>query len=114
MRPRAWCGDPLRWQPRAPYRGRLALLYVYELDTDFQHFASVGRLMEKGSSAEAEAILKRQRPRHHARVRPLARDVLRKGNRHEELFKLAKEHPEFSMLVLGAAPGAKPGPLSRP
>ena len=34
-----------------------------------------------------------------------------RGNRREELFKLIKEHPEISILVLSAAAGRKPGPL---
>lgn len=91
--------------------GRVALLYVYELDLDFQHFASVGRLMEKEASAEAEEILKRHAldiTKESGRVPDM---FVRKGKRREELFHLVKEHPEMSVLVLGAAPGAKPGPL---
>jgi nucleotide-binding universal stress UspA family protein len=91
--------------------GRVALLYVYDVDMDFQHWASVGRLMEKEAAAQAEAILKRHAldiTRESGRVPEM---YVRKGQRREELFKLVKEHPEFSILVLGAAPGAKPGPL---
>src|SRR5689334_15112404 len=65
--------------------GRLALLYVYELDTDFQHFASVGRLMEKEASAEAEAILKRHALDITRESGRLPEMFVRKGNRREEL-----------------------------
>lgn len=91
--------------------GRIALLYVYELDTEFQHFASVGRLMEKEAEAEAEAILKRQAldiARESGRVPEM---FVRKGQRQDELFGLVRDHPEISMLVLGSATGVKPGPL---
>ena len=91
--------------------GRLALLYVYQLDTEFQHWSAVGKLMEQEAAAEAEAILKRQAldiARESGRVPEM---FIRQGKRREELFKLVKEHPEISILVLGAAPGAKPGPL---
>jgi len=91
--------------------GRLALLYAYDLELDFQHFVSVGRLMEQEARAEAETIIKRHAldiTRESGRVPEI---FVRKGNRREELFKLVKEHPEISVLVLGSAPGAKPGPL---
>jgi nucleotide-binding universal stress UspA family protein len=91
--------------------GRVALLYVYDLDTDFQHWSAVGRLMEKEAEAQAEAILKRHAldiARESGRMPEM---FVRKGTRRDELFKLVKDHPEFSILVLAAAPGAKPGPL---
>ena len=91
--------------------GRVALLYVYELDMEFQHFSSVGRLMEKVAEAAGEAILKRHAldiARESDRVPDM---FVRRGARRDELFKLVKDHPEISILVLAAAPGAKPGPL---
>jgi hypothetical protein len=91
--------------------GRLALLYTYNLDMDFAHFASVGRLMEQEAHAEAETVIKRHAldiTKESGRVPEV---FVRKGIAREELFKLITEHPEFSILVLAAAPGAKPGPL---
>jgi nucleotide-binding universal stress UspA family protein len=91
--------------------GRLALLYAYEAGLDFQEFASVGRLMEKEAHAEAEEIIKRHAldiTKESGRVPEI---YVRKGNTREELFRLVKEHPEISILVLAAAHGAKPGPL---
>ena len=91
--------------------GRVALLYAYELELDFQHFASVGRLMEREAMTEAESIINRHAldiTRESGRVPEI---FVRKGTSREELFKLVKEHPEISVLVLAAAPGAKPGPL---
>jgi nucleotide-binding universal stress UspA family protein len=91
--------------------GRLALLYVYELDTEFQHWTSVGRLMEQEAGAEAEAILKRHALDIVRESGSVPEMFVRKGTRREELFRLVGDHPEFSVLVLGAAAGAKPGPL---
>ena len=91
--------------------GRIALLYVYDLDTEFQHWSAVGRLMESEAEADAESILKRHAldiARESGRVPEM---FVRKGTRREELFRLVKDHPEISILVLAAAAGAKPGPL---
>jgi hypothetical protein len=81
------------------------------VELDFQEFASVGRLMEKEALADAEEIIKRHAldiTKESGRVPEI---YVRKGNTREELFKLVKEHPEISILVLAAARGAKPGPL---
>jgi len=91
--------------------GRLALLYTYDLEMDFAHFASVGRLMEQEARAEAEAIIKRYSLDITKESGRLPDVYVRKGVAKDELFKLIGEHPEFSILVLAAAPGAKPGPL---
>jgi nucleotide-binding universal stress UspA family protein len=91
--------------------GRIALLYVYDLDKDFQQFAAVGNLMEEEAKRTAEETLQR----YAAVVRTTTGRVpdmfVRKGNSREELFALVNAHPEISILVLGAAPGQKPGPL---
>jgi len=91
--------------------GRIALLYAYDLELDFQHFASVGKLMEREAQAEADAIIKRHALDITKESGRIPEVYVRKGQRREELFKLVKEHPEISVLVLAAAPGAKPGPL---
>jgi len=91
--------------------GKLALLYVYDLDKDFQQFAAVGNLMEEEAKKTAEEALQRHAAVIQSAVGRVPEMFVRKGNSREELFKLVAEHPEISMLVLGAAPGKKPGPL---
>ena len=91
--------------------GRLALLYTYDIDTEFQHFATVGRLLEQEVRADAEATIKRYAldiAKESGRVPDV---YVRKGKPRDELFALIEEHPEFSVLVLAAAPGKKPGLL---
>jgi len=91
--------------------GRVALLYVYDLDKDFQQFAAVGNLMEKEALHNAEDALQRHAMVIQQAVGRVPEMFVRKGSSREELFKLVAEHPEISILVLGAAPGKKPGPL---
>lgn len=91
--------------------GRVALLYVYELDKDFQQFAAVGNLMEQEAMRNAEEALQRHAAAIQSSIGRVPEMFVRKGNLREELFKLVAEHPEISILVLGAAPGRKPGPL---
>jgi nucleotide-binding universal stress UspA family protein len=91
--------------------GRVAMLYVYDIDKDFQQFAAVGNLMEQEAKRTAEDALQRHAAVIHQAVGRMPEMFVRKGNSREELFKLVAEHPEISILVLGAAPGKKPGPL---
>jgi nucleotide-binding universal stress UspA family protein len=91
--------------------GKLALLYVYDLDKDFQQFAAVGNLMEQEAKKTAEEALQRHAAVIQNTIGRVPEMFVRKGNSREELFKLVAEHPEISILVLGAAPGKKPGPL---
>lgn len=91
--------------------GRLALLYVYDIDKNFQQFAAVGNLMEREAKQAAEEALKTHALLIQQNIGRVPDMYVRKGNRREELFALVAEHPEISILVLGAAPGKKPGPL---
>ena len=95
--------------------GRMAMLYVYDIDKDFQQFAAVGNLMEEEAKRTAEEALQRHATPaisgRRVRINRVPEMFVRKGNSREELFKLVVEHPEISILVLGAAPGKKPGPL---
>jgi len=91
--------------------GRVALLYVYTTEKDFQHFAFVGNLMEEEAKRDAEEALKRHALQIQKTIDRVPEMYVREGNRREQLFKLVAEHPEISILILGAAPGAKPGPL---
>ena len=91
--------------------GRMAMLYVYDIDKDFQQFAAVGNLMEEEAKRTAEEALQRHAAVIQTATNRVPEMFVRKGNSREELFKLVVEHPEISILVLGAAPGKKPGPL---
>jgi nucleotide-binding universal stress UspA family protein len=91
--------------------GRIALLYVYDLDKDFQQFAAVGNLMEQEAKRTAEETLQRHATVIQSATGRVPDMFVRKGNSREELFALVAAQPEISILVLGAAPGQKPGPL---
>ena len=91
--------------------GRVALLYVYTVETDFHHWKYVTALADAEARLEAENILKLHALRVVQETGRTPDTYVRQGDRRAELFALVKEHPEISMLVLGAAPGTKPGPL---
>lgn len=91
--------------------GRVALLYVYNVDTDFHHWKFVSRMADAEARAEAENILKLHALRVVQETGRTPDTYVRNGDKRAELFALVKEHPEISMLVLSSAPGNKPGPL---
>jgi len=91
--------------------GRVALLYVIE-PADFQEWVGVGELMREEARQEAEQAL--QKIAADVQKLSAAMPVLfvREGARRDELLKLIDEEPTISILVLGAATGARgPGPL---
>ncbi len=93
--------------------GKLALLYVIDMESDreFQHWQFVGDLLEQEAQEAAQNVLNRhaQQVRKDSGSEPI--QYIRSGNTRDELFALLEEHPEISILVLGSAPGEKPGPL---
>ena len=91
--------------------GRIALLCVYEIEKDLQTFVFVGNAIEQDTKAAAEETARRHAEKIYNASGRTPDIYVRKGNRREQLFALVAEHPEFSILVLGAAPGARPGPL---
>jgi nucleotide-binding universal stress UspA family protein len=91
--------------------GRVALLYVYAVDKEFHHWKFVTAMADSEARQEAENILKLHALRVVQETGRTPDTYVREGDRRSELFALVKEHPEISMLVLSAAPGAKPGPL---
>lgn len=91
---------------------RVALLYVIDTPTDFQHWATVADLMREEARDEAEQKLQRAA----AMVQRLSGGYpilyIREGVRLEEVIKLIQEEPDISILILGAAVGPQgPGPL---
>jgi nucleotide-binding universal stress UspA family protein len=93
--------------------GQVALLYVIDTETgkDFQHWHFVGNLMEEEAEQQARDALSRYSGQIERDAGSKPAQYIRKGNQREELFALVKEHPEISILILGSAPGEKPGPL---
>lgn len=87
------------------------MLYVYQIDHDFHHWRFVSEMVEQEAQQDAENVLKLHALRVVQETGRRPETYVRKGNRREELFKLVKEHPEISILVLSAATGRKPGPL---
>jgi nucleotide-binding universal stress UspA family protein len=93
--------------------GKIALLYVIDMESskDFQHWQFVGNLIEKEAQETAENTLSRHAAQITKESGSTPDQYVRKGNVQDELFALVKEHPEISILLLGSAPGEKPGPL---
>ena len=91
--------------------GRVALLYVYQVDQEFHHFKFVSELADQEARQEAEDIVRLHALRIVQETGRTPATYVRQGARRAELFKLIKEHPEISILVLSAAPGKKPGML---
>ncbi len=91
--------------------GRVALLFVYDIDTEFHHWKYVTAMADAEARQEAENTLKLHALRVEQETGRTPDTYVRRGRRRVELFKLVKEHPEISILILSAAPGAKPGPL---
>lgn len=91
--------------------GKVALLYVYDVDPDFMHYRFVQELADKEARADAVGVLRVYAQRVLKETGREPDLYVRKGNRRDQLFKLVKEHPELSLLVLSSAIGKKPGPL---
>lgn len=91
--------------------GKIAVLCAYDVDKELQTFAFVGKTIEDDAKTAAQQQAQRHADRIYEAIERSPDLYIRKGNRRDELFALVAEHPEFSILVLGAAPGARPGPL---
>ena len=91
--------------------GRVALLRVIE-PTEFQHFASIGKLMREEARQDAEALLQRLATEVNDLSGQLPVLYVREGNPREELINLINEEPMISVLNLAADTGpGGPGPL---
>lgn len=93
--------------------GKIVLLYVIDMDTgkEFQHWHFVGNLMEQEAQEAAQNALNRCASAIRAELGRPPVQYIRKGNPQEELFALARDEEKVSNLLLGSAPGEKPGPL---
>lgn len=91
--------------------GRVALLAVVE-PADAQDWMGVNELMREEARMAAEQTLQKLAADVQKTSNAMPILIIREGNRRDELLKLIEEEPSMSILVLGAATGAKgPGPL---
>jgi len=91
--------------------GVVALLRVIE-PAEFQHFASIGKLMKEEARQEAEDLLERLATEVNAQSGHLPVLYVREGDPREELITVITEEPSISVLVLAADTGpGGPGPL---
>lgn len=103
----------LRYASRraAKTNGRVAMCYVIE-PSDYQEWVGVSNLIRDEARTQAEAVMQKMA----GDVQKISGNFpilyFREGDRQEEVMKLIDEEPTISILVLGAATGAKgPGPL---
>jgi nucleotide-binding universal stress UspA family protein len=91
--------------------GRVALLRVIE-PPEFQHFASIGNLMQAEARQAAETLLQRLAETVHETSGEVPMLYVRDGESRDQLLKLIDEEPSISILVLAAGTGPEgPGPL---
>lgn len=91
--------------------GAVVLLYVIG-PSDFQHWIGVENIMRAEATDEAETTLGRfaDMIRAYADIEP--EQVIREGNRAEEIVKLIDEDEDIAILVLAAGTEREgPGPL---
>ena len=91
--------------------GKIALLYVYDVDYDFTHYKYVQELANAAARANADGVLRIFAQRILKETGREPDLYVRKGNRRDQLLKLVKERSELSLLILSSAIGKKPGPL---
>ncbi len=91
--------------------GAVALFHAVPY-IEFQHFATVGELMNHEAKTEAERLLQQIAAEVHRQTGTFPDLYLRQGDTIPELQKVITENPAISMLVLGAGSGTEgPGPI---
>jgi len=96
---------------RVVHSGGTVALFHAVPQTEFQHFSTIGELMDHEAKTEAERLLQQVAADVHRQIGKFPDLYLRQGDTLPELQKVIKEHP-FSMLVLGAGTGHEgPGPI---
>lgn len=83
--------------------GHVMLVYVIE-PADFQHWVSIGKLMEEERREEAEAILHELAAEVHDSLGVHPVFAVREGRKADEILQLIEEDPSINIMVLGAAP----------
>ena len=92
--------------------GRVALVYILDPPSGFQHWATVADLMKEEARDEAEQKLQRAAAYVQRWSGSYPIFYIRDGSPAEEVVQLIEEEPDISILILGAAVGPQgPGPL---
>lgn len=91
--------------------GTVALLHVIE-PAEFQHFATIGKIMADEAREQAEELLQQLAAEVNRCSGHVPILYVREGKPAEELVRLIEEEPGISVLVLAAGTGPEgPGPL---
>ncbi len=91
--------------------GKVALIYVIE-PTEFMHWMSAEDLSQEENRERAEEVMQDLSAEVNEWAGEFPVLFLREGSSDECVLELIEEEPAISILVLGAATGAKgPGPL---
>lgn len=86
--------------------GTIALFHAVP-HIEFQHFSTVGELMDHEAKTEAERVLQQVAAEVHRQTGKFPDLYLRQGDTLPELQKVIKANPAISMLVLGAGTGTE-------
>ena len=97
---------------RVVHSGGTVALFHAVPHIEFQHFATVGELMDHEAKTEAERLLQQVAADVHRQTGKFPDLYLRQGDTLPTLLKVIRENPAISMLVLGAGTGTEgPGPI---
>ena len=92
-------------------RGSIALFRAVP-PTEFQHFSTVGELMDHEAKTEAERLLQQVAADVHRQTGQFPSLFIRQGEVLQQLKAVITENPSIHMLVLGAGTGNEgPGPI---
>ncbi len=93
--------------------GSLLMLYVIE-PQEYQHWAGVRQVQLEEETSKARALFRLFRRKLHlvGFENIPAEEVIREGNKADEILKMIEEDEDVAILVLGASTDPKgPGPL---
>jgi len=93
--------------------GSISLLYVIE-PPDFQDWLGVKEVYLEEQHTKAKAVFRlfRRKLKGYGCADAQAEDIVREGDKPEQILKLILEDPDIAVLVLGASTDPKgPGPL---
>lgn len=93
--------------------GGLAFLYIIE-PADFQHWLGVADAYREEAQAKAKAVFRlyNRKLKLWGYENLHVEEIVREGNKPEEIVNLIQEDPDICILVLGASAEASgPGPL---
>ncbi len=91
--------------------GSIALFHAVA-PTEFQHFSTIGELMDHEARTEAERLLQHVAAEVHRQTGTFPGLHIRQGDTLPQLQAVIAENPAISMLVLGAGTGSEgPGPI---